>query len=77
MKRLRWWIAGQLNRLPGQCWASLVTWALGWHKRGGNLEWKPLPWSPVTATCRLDCELNGACWCGKLRTERARDGRPA
>lgn len=65
MKRLRWWVAGHLNRLPGQCWTDLVTWALGWNHG--------LPWRPVTSTCRQDCALNGSCYCGKLRA--AQTGR--
>lgn len=64
-KRLRWWTATQLNRLPGQCWADLVTWALGWHK--GE---KRSPWSPAGAACRSDLVANGYCYCGKQRSQR-------
>jgi hypothetical protein len=60
-KRLRWWIATQLNRMPGQCWANLVVWALGWKGE------KRMPWRPSTATCRRDAAANGSCYCGKLR----------
>ena len=67
-ERTRWWIASQLNRLRGQCWADLVTWALGWHKKDPYLtRAERSPWSPVTRTCRLDLAANGACYCGKLR----------
>lgn len=68
--RLRWWVATQLNRLPGQCWADLVTWALGWHK--GE---KHTPWSPVTSVCRRDLAANGGCYCGKLRPPGAMSSR--
>lgn len=67
-RRVRWRIATQLNRLPGQCWADLVTWALGWRKEDPYLTWtERSPWSPVTGTCRLDLKATGACYCGKLR----------
>ena len=66
MSKLRWWIAAQLDRLPGQCWADLVTWALDWPPRDSRL-----PWRPATSTCRLDAEQCGACYCGKLRAEGA------
>lgn len=59
-ERLRWMIASQLNRLPGQCWADLVTWALGWTPR-----W-PVS-QPVSGGCRVDMERNGCCYCGKLQ----------
>lgn len=59
--RSRWRIAALLNRLPGQCWTELVTWALGW--RGLN------PWSPIDRTCRTDLARNGECYCGKLRED--------
>jgi hypothetical protein len=60
--RLRWWIANQLNRLPGQCWAGLVTWALDWktcERRG--------PWSPQGPLCRRGAAECGVCYCGKIR----------
>ncbi len=58
--RWRWRIAGLLNRLPGQCWADLVSWALpGRDSRN--------PWSPIDSMCRRDFASNGSCYCGKLR----------
>ena len=60
-ERLRWWTAHQLNRLPGQCWADLVIWALRWEARE-----KRTPWSPADV-CRRDIATTGSCYCGKLR----------
>lgn len=62
-KYLRWWIADQLNRLPGQCWPNLVSWALDWDRE------KRSPWSPVDSVCRRDAAVNGTCYCGKLRAD--------
>jgi hypothetical protein len=67
--RLRWWVANQVNRLSGQCWAGLVSWALdgprSCRRRGDN----PLPWRPISDTCRLDAAENaGCCLCSKIRT---------
>jgi hypothetical protein len=65
----RWWIITQLNRLPGQCWSNLVSWALD-RDRG-----KRSPWSPVDSVCRSDAAQNGTCYCGKLRADaEASDG---
>lgn len=75
MKRLRWWIADQMNRLPGQCWADLVSWALS----GPRGEKRKL-WSPAGDICRSDATECGTCYCGKLRdraTAPARAGRAA
>lgn len=55
----RWQVARLLDRLPGTCWASLVSWALG------N---RPNPWQPIDWTCRDGLERSGSCYCGKLRT---------
>ena len=64
--RLRWWIATQMDRLPGQCWTDLVCWALD-----GKVREKRGPWSPQGALCRQDAEECGVCYCGKLRAEGA------
>jgi hypothetical protein len=58
-ERLRWRIACQLNRLPGQCWADLVSWALGsaYNRR---------PWQPVSPGCVQGAAEQGRCYCGKL-----------
>lgn len=64
MERLRWRIAYHLDRLRGQCWVDLVTWALdGIRKRG-------LPFTS-SERCQEDARSCGACYCGKFRT---RDG---
>ena len=63
-ERLRWRLAYLLNRLPNQCWADLVTWALGWREGNRN----PLPWRPISEACCKDFAANGsACYCGKLQ----------
>lgn len=75
VERLRWWVADALNRLPsqsraGQCWARLVTWALGYtHAPNTN----PLPWRPIDEYCRLDAARTGECGCGKLRRPACSD----
>lgn len=61
-ERLRWRIATVLNKLPNQCWANLVSWALG--DRGYR------PWQPIDSVCRKDVARQGACYCGKLRAPR-------
>ena len=58
--KLRWKIAYLLNRLPGQCWADLVRWAMRSSDQRG-------PWSPIGSTCRDDASRCGTCYCGKLR----------
>jgi hypothetical protein len=58
--RLRWWIARQLDRLPGQCRTDLHVWAV----RGTP---RTMPWSPLSIGCRLDVAERGTCSCGKLR----------
>lgn len=55
--RARFAIAELVNRLPGQCWADLVMWAL---RRGDS----KLPWSP-SRSCREDMQGTGFCYCGK------------
>lgn len=59
MSRLRWRTAYALNRLPGLCWANLVSWALGSA---------PLRETPIDSVCRYDIARTGTCYCGKLRT---------
>lgn len=60
-ERTRWRIADLLNRLPGQCWADLATWALYGPEPGRR--W---PWAPNTPGCREDAARTGCCYCGKL-----------
>lgn len=76
-ERLRWRIAYAFNRLPGQCWADLVSWALAGMRVSRKLGYSPLPWRPVTETCRNDA-LTGrdrCCYCAKLGADgKARRG---
>lgn len=65
--RLRWWIARQLDRLPGQCWADLHFWA-------GRDNARTTPWSPLSPGCKLDLAERGACYCGKLRASEVPRG---
>ncbi|MFJ8815458.1 hypothetical protein [Amycolatopsis thermoflava] len=65
-KAARWRIARLLDRLPGQCWAELATWAVG-------LSGRRVPWARIDRMCRTDVERCGACYCGKLR-DRTADG---
>ena len=63
--RTRWRIVQLLNRLPGQCWADLVMWALrSWNEDEGR--W---PWRPISRYCRDDMAEVGYCYCGKLRRD--------
>lgn len=62
--KLRWRVADVLNRLPGMCWANLVSWAL---------RSRPLTETRQDWMCRSDTASNGCCYCGKLR----RDDDPA
>ena len=55
---LRWRVAYLANRLPGRCWADLVSWAL--RSDGASL------WSP-NRRCHADLNRHGDCYCGKLR----------
>ena len=59
--RIRWRIARSLDRLPGTCWAYLVTASLGWHPFRGHVRQRP--------ACRNDAAKNGACYCGKVTTD--------
>jgi hypothetical protein len=59
MEKLRWRIACLMDRLPGQCWPNLVSFALGFRRS---------PWQPVDDVCRSDAAVNGSGYCGKLRS---------
>jgi hypothetical protein len=78
-ERIRWRIAYLLNRLPGQCWADLVSWAIDGprsaRQRGDN--W--LPWRTITSTCRVIEPPNDRCYCGKIcaRLDATREARDA
>lgn len=64
--RMRWWLARQLDRLPGQCWADLVSWAQGsaFYKR---------PWQPRSPGCVQGAAEQGCCYCGKLTRDGVTD----
>lgn len=55
--RARWKVAGILNRLPGMCWANLVSWVL---------YSKPLRETRQDWACRQDAASCGTCYCGKI-----------
>ena len=70
IEKARWWVAVQANRLPGQCWANLVSWVLAGRRE--RREWylrERLPWRPIDRVCRGDQARTGFCYCGKLRPE--------
>lgn len=62
----RWDLAWWLNKLPGVCWANLVSWALG-HRaifnRFGDGDIRQ------DSICRLDADACGRCYCGKIATK--------
>jgi hypothetical protein len=72
-ERFKWWLAYQLNRLSGQCWADLVYWVLRSPKDDPGLR-AALPWRPINAMCRFDAAECGRCYCGKLAAEAGTDG---
>ena len=58
----RWDLAALINRMPGTCWANLVSWALGSRpmldlRNGDDVrqDWM----------CASDAARNGRCYCGK------------
>lgn len=69
MEKLRWRIAWLLDKLPGQCWADLVSWVL--RDRRDRRDYPIGPWSPMGPSCRNDLARSGACYCGKLRAPEA------
>lgn len=74
-KGLRWTVAHHANRLPGQCWAELVEWALGWHRDDPGTWWNNLVRrAPIRrqTSCVDDMARTGACYCGKLMTSECR-----
>lgn len=55
--RARWKVAGWLNRLPGMCWANLVSWVLYDNPlRDTRQDW----------LCRKDAAECGVCYCGRI-----------
>lgn len=67
VEKLRWRVAELVNRLPGQCWADLVGWALdGWDPDGEKRPWT----TPARlAQCQADAARCGSCYCGKIQDE--------
>lgn len=64
-EKWKWWVAGLLDKLPGQCWADLVGWV--YRNRRDDPDWRSdIPWRPIR-TCREDFARVGSCYCGKLR----------
>lgn len=68
-ERLKWWIATQVDRLRGQCWADLVSWVLDSKSVRDPGIRAALPWRPVSEICRKDADMNGRCYCGKLGSD--------
>lgn len=56
-RRWRWWLARQVDRLPGQCWADLADFGLNRTR---------IPWEPRRPDCTADALRVGACYCGKV-----------
>lgn len=75
-ERIRFHIANLVDRLPGQCWADLVGWAM--RDNRDDPDWRSeIPWRPIGPTCRSDLARVGSCYCGKLRAEAAAVVDPA
>lgn len=73
----RWRVATAVDKLPGQCWSSLVDWALRRHEDDPDTPLRDLarrvPFRPQTEGCRWDRDsARGACYCGRLMTPEAR-----
>jgi len=60
-ERARWTIATQVNRLPHQCWAGLVSWALHGARFSHRFHGNALPWRPISDSCRRDAAADGGC----------------
>lgn len=55
--RARWKVAWLLDRLPGMCWANLVSWVLYDERlRDTRQDWM----------CRQGVARCGTCYCGKV-----------
>ena len=76
---LRYNIAFTLDRLPGQCWADLVSWVQHsdldsygdewWARLRGRLPWRPRARTGrIPGSCVADAIDCGVCYCGKVRT---------
>jgi hypothetical protein len=71
----RWRVASAVDKLRGQCWPSLVDWALRRHEDDPDTPLRDLvrrvPFRRQDEVCRSDRDRNGTCYCGKLRTPEA------
>jgi hypothetical protein len=71
----RWRVATLADKLPGQCWASLVGWAQRSHEDDPDTPWEDFkrrfPLRSMDDGCREDKDRCGTCYCGKLRTAEA------
>lgn len=71
--KARWRVAAWLDRLPGMCWAQLVSWVLFDTRLRDTRQ-------TYGSGCRPDAERCGVCYCGRIdligATKRApSDGR--
>lgn len=68
----RWRVAALADKLPGQCWADLVSWALRHHEDDHDTPFwdavRRVPLRRQTDSCRSDFARNGVCYCARLRT---------
>ena len=75
----RWRVATLADKLRGQCWADLVSWALRHHEDDPDTPWNDLkrraPWRGQDRSsaygCYADARRNGTCYCAKVRTAEA------
>ena len=71
----RWRVATLADKLRGQCWPSLVEWALRRHEDDPDTPWNDLkrraPFRAQDEMCWDDARLNGTCYCAKVRTAEA------
>ena len=54
----RWWVARQINRIPGTCWTDICCWAVGYTGLR-DIRSKQV--------CLKDAYSDGTCYCGKFR----------
>lgn len=71
--RWRWALIHQLDRLHGQCWTNLVSWAMVCDEDRDQW-WNPS--RPQRPSCREDAANLGGCYCGKIRSTPNAEPRP-
>lgn len=69
IERLKWRIADLVNRLPGQCWADLVMWAMSDEPVRDTGLRAALPWRPIGKRCIEDAQASGRCYCGTVGSD--------